>query len=127
MATYENFFHEGEIFNISHEKNTITLEMCSAEMSQYDLRDPLELSKDNRLKGTLYFEEIQNIMLDDKTFTGKLRKTDLNCKILKFKIKENKAFFSIEWHDLRSGEKSHSSIEIKAWKVYWLCNPMLFC
>jgi hypothetical protein len=83
ISGYTSFFHDGSLLGIKHEKDKIELSMSSAEMDEEDLKEPIELSRDNRIVGKLHIEGVKNVTVDDERLEKSLKK---NMMMVKFFI-----------------------------------------
>ena len=128
IKKYKDYFHDGGLIDVCHEKDSISLSICSAEMSQEDFHDILPLSKNNYLKGKLYVEEISNVKLDNQPYRNKMKMEHDSAQILSLEIDEHSVVLEIVWEDYppkKSLDSNCSIYCISGKKIYWESIPSL--
>jgi hypothetical protein len=113
---------------IKHIEDEIVLSMESAEIDEEEIKDYIApskvdiiLSKDDRIRGKLHIAEVKNIKINDKAFSGILKKMYDYAGIFDFEIKKNTVELSIKWgtYSFDPNFNEFSVIEIEAEKIYW--------
>jgi len=127
-ADYDAFFHDGSLINIQHTNNKIEISMESAEISENDLKDDIDLSKYNTLKGKLHLEDVKSILDNDQPFTGLLKMQFDSAIILDLEIVKNKIKMFLEWTNYPPHAEiaAYSNYEIEAKKIWWENIPALY-
>ena len=74
ISKYAAFFHDGSIIDIQHKMDKIELSMLSAEIiPEHMIKNMPPLNK-NRITGKLYLDGVKKIKINNKHFTGALKK-----------------------------------------------------
>lgn len=127
ISDYTSFFHDGSLLEIKHENDKIELSMSSAEMDEEDLKEPIVLSKDDRIVGKLHIEGIKNIIVDNERLEKSLKKEYDDGEIFHLEIVNNTVNLEIIWGNYPPNPEvdEFSEITIEAQKVYWENIPHL--
>jgi len=121
ISNYTAFFHDGSLLEIKHENDKIILSMSSAEMDEEDLKEPIELSNNDRIVGKLHIEGVKNIIVDDERLEESLQKEYDDGQIFHFEIVNNKVNLEIIWGNYPPNPEVDvfSEIAIEGEKIYW--------
>jgi hypothetical protein len=119
ISKYSSFFHDGEILDIKHTKNTIEILMRSAEIDPDEMKDNIRLSLGNFITGKLHIQEIKKIKVNEKPFYGIIKKTHNDNDLLHLKISKNTVFIEIGWRGPLPCQNDFSAFEIEANKIWW--------
>lgn len=130
ISKYTSYFHDGNLKDIDHQNNKIIFIMSSAEMDEDELLDDITLSSKHGfkcLRGKLHIEGIRKILVDDKLFSGRLKKHFDSGEILHLEIKKNYVELSIGWinYPPKPRDEDFSTIQVEADKIYWENIPTL--
>ena len=121
ISEYTAFFHDGSLIEIEHKNDKIELSMISAEMDETDLKESIELSKNDRIAGKLHIEGVTSIKIGDKRLEGSLKREYDDGEIIDFKIIGNAARLAIQWvnYPPKLDVDVFSVITIEGQKIYW--------
>ena len=123
ISKYASYFHDGSLVTIEYGKNDaeLILTMESAEIDPEDIRDPIPLSKDDRIKGKLHLKGIKSISIDGEKLSTPLKMNYDDGDIFRFKIKGNEVHFHIIWKNYppKKSVDDCSTITIQAENVRW--------
>jgi hypothetical protein len=124
---YVDFFHDGSINAIEQIGNKITISMESAEMDEEDIKDDIDLSRDDRIRGKLHIEGTKSIKENNQLYTDILRMKYEDAEIFHFEINLNKVELQIKWcsYPPKPRIEDFSKIEIEAEKIWWENLPEL--
>ncbi|PCI92276.1 hypothetical protein COB11_07770 [Candidatus Aerophobetes bacterium] len=127
ISKYTAFFHDGSVMDIQHTEDKIVFFMASAEMDEDDIKDDINLSKDNSIQGKLHIEGIKRVTVDDELLEKPLRKEYDNGHIFDFEITKNSIELSIDWINFppKPQINEFSVINVDAKKIYWENIPNL--
>ena len=119
IALHTSEFHDGSIFSVDQTDDQLVIFMESAEIDSDEVRDIL-LTNDNRLRGKLHIEGIQNIKENGAQVfrfpIGDYKKSEIKH----LKILNSKVILEILWTEVSDPtETGYSSLEIEADKVWW--------
>ena len=129
ISKYTGFFHDGTVHDISHVKDKMRISMESAELLPAWNKAKIPLSKYNRMAGYLHLEDIKSIQIDEKPYTGILKKTYDSSEVYDLTILENKVILLVQWINYPPKPREETdvfTIEIEAKKIYWENIPSLF-
>ncbi|CDR33194.1 hypothetical protein [Criblamydia sequanensis] len=117
---YEAYFHDGTLVEIDQKENNVVLSMISSEMYPDEMKDPMLLSYDNKIKGKLHLDKVKRITMDGETISLINMLYD-SGEIFDLEIKENKVTIDVIWETYRPLMKveEDSRIEIIAEAIYW--------
>src|SRR5690242_2799815 len=99
LSKYTGYFHDGSLINFKHIGNEIEISMLSAEITPEHIIENMPPLIKNRISGKLYLEGIKEIRINEKLFTGALKKTYDGGSVLDFEVSDHKIFLGIEWTD----------------------------
>jgi hypothetical protein len=121
IQNYTSFFHDGSIMEISHAGNKMTFSMESAEIDEEDVKGDVVLSKNDRIRGKLHLEKINDVKEDGQSYSGVLTMKYEDAEIFHFEINQNSVEFQIKWNSYppKPCIENFSTIEIKAEKIWW--------
>lgn len=121
LSKYTGYFHDGSLVNFKHMGNKIEISMLSADIIPEHMIENMPPLNKNRISGKLYLEGIKEIKINNKPFTGILKKTYDSGSVLDFEISGHKVFLGIEWTDYppKQRKSDFSAIEIEAAKIHW--------
>ena len=121
ISEHTGFFHDGSLIEIEHKNDKIILSMSSAEVDETDLKEPIELSENDRIAGKLHIEGVKNIIVDDEVLEGTLKKEYDNGHICDFEIIDNTVNLAIRWvnYPRKPEVDVFSVITIEGKKIYW--------
>ena len=142
-SKYIDYFHDGGLISIKHEKDSMDISMDSAEVDpEEDIEDDIplgELYVDRKLpeedkmiaiKGTLHIKGIQSIHINDELFLGIL--SDFSNQydsggIFDFCWYDDGIELDIKWHDYPPKPRINdfSTIIIRADEITWEYIPDL--
>lgn len=127
IANYD--FHDGYLIEVQHHGDKMEISMESAQISQDDMNDNLELSNHETLKGKLHLENIKEIKVNDQSFYEKFKKPHDEGDVYNFDIQDNKVTLIIAWQDHPPSMSLETDMwctyEIEAEKIYWENIPNL--
>lgn len=128
ISKYTSFFHDGGIDDIKHIENRMIISMESAEMDKNDINEDITLSKYDTIQGKLHIEGIINITINEKPFSGVLKKIYDSGNIFDFELGKNYVKLLVSWGNYppKSDIDDFSTIEIEAEKIWWENIPDLF-
>src|SRR3990167_10605205 len=91
ISKYTAYFHDGSLIAIDYGKDDteLTLTMESAEVDPEDIKDPIHLSEEERIKGKLHLKGIKNIYIDDEKLSTPLKMNYDDGSIFDLEIKDN--------------------------------------
>ena len=123
ISKYTSYFHDGSLVAIEYGKNDseLTLTMESAEVDPEDIKDPISLSKEDRIKGKLHLKGIKNIYIDDEKLSTPLKMNYDDGGIFDLEIKDNEITLDISWcnYPPKARTNDFSSITINVEDVRW--------
>jgi hypothetical protein len=123
ISEYTSYFHDGSLVAIEYGKNNseLILTLESAEVDSEEIKDPILISKDNRIKGKLHLKGIINIYIDGVKASTPLKMNYDEGDIFRFKIQESEVFFHIIWinYPPKKSVDDCSNISIKVEDVLW--------
>lgn len=122
IRKYIDYFHDGNLFNISKLKNEITFQMSSAEIDSFEIEKDLELSEDHRIKGILHLNNIQKIHLTGAYQLEELFKIFNLGTILDFEIaNDGTVELGILWENYppKVHTNEFTTIVVQADYVWW--------
>lgn len=123
ISKYSSYFHDGSLVAFDYGKSDaeLTLTMESAEVDPEDIKDPIPLSKDDRIKGKLHLNRIKSIYIGDKKLSTQLKMHHDDGNVFHFKIKDGKVLLQIIWTNYppKNNDEDFSTITISAESVYW--------
>lgn len=127
ISKYASFFHDGGIFDIRHEGDSIEFFMTSAEMAEEDLQDDIPLSRYDTIQGKLHVKGVKSIMINKKPFLGTLKKAYESAEVLDFILTRNSVELGVLWsnYPYKIEERDFTTIEIEAEKIWWENIPNL--
>ncbi|MBM3191652.1 MAG: hypothetical protein FJZ63_03215 [Chlamydiae bacterium] len=127
ISEYTDFFHDGSLIEIEHKNDKIELSMSSAEVDKTDLKEPIELSKSDRIMGKLHIEGVTSIKIGDNPLKKQLKKEYDGGQIFDFEIKNLTVTLAIQWvnYPLKPETNFFSVITIEGEKIYWENIPSL--
>jgi hypothetical protein len=127
ISKYQDYFHDGSLFNILKSNNKITFEMSSAEIDPSEIEGDLIFSTDNRIRGILHLENINNIHITGNYKLENLFDVFNLGTILDFEIIDKTVDLGILWENclpkLRTNE--FTTIAIEAERIWWENMPDL--
>ena len=125
LKNYTSFFHDGSINAINHIGNKITISMESAEMDEEDVKDDIDLSKDDRIRGKLHIEGTKSIKENNQSYTDILRMKYADAEIFHLEVNQNKVELQIKWgsYPPKPCIEDFSTIEIEAENIWWENTP----
>lgn len=141
ISKYTAFFHDGSLTNIEHDDRKIMLSMQSAGILEEDLPSRMTLSEDHRIfpdnislsnencfVGKLHIEGIQNITIENESYSDILEMKYDNGRIFDFNLQKHSIELSIIWvnYPPKPEIDEFSTIVIEAEKIYWENIPNLF-
>ncbi|CDR33193.1 hypothetical protein [Criblamydia sequanensis] len=128
ISKYEMEFHDGNLINIEHKDQNLTLTIISSELKTriVDI-DNIKVSFDNRIKGNLHFDEVTKILKWGKDFQGPLNMFSDFASIYYLKFYEGGVVLSVIWERYfpRFQELKNDKFQIEAKKIYWESLPNL--
>jgi hypothetical protein len=74
ILEYVDFFPDGSVTDIQHHDSDMEIALSSSVIGAEELDEPVTLSKDNRIEGTLFITKIKSISVDNESFEGILEK-----------------------------------------------------
>jgi hypothetical protein len=123
ISKYTSYFHDGSLIAIDYGKNDteLTLTMESAEVDPEDIKDPVPLAKEDRIKGKLHLKGIKSIYMDDEKLSTPLKMNYDDGEILHLKIKDSEVLLDISWTNYppKARITDFSSITINVKDVCW--------
>jgi hypothetical protein len=122
IQKYGDFFHDGRILKIQHNKDKISFALESAEIDLDDISDNLPLSTDDRLRGRLHLDRVLKILLNGKEFKGRIEMQYNHTSIysLDMDTKIVRLFFCWEVYPVSSSlSLTPVNLEIYAKRIYW--------
>lgn len=121
LKNYTDFFHDGSISKLIHEKKTLKIYMESAEIDEDDLTPNILTLSDNRIKGCLHIENVNKIFLNNTPFKGILEKKFDYGGIFEFILSDNTVQISIDWRNYAPTFETieFSIIKIDAQNIWW--------
>ena len=121
ISKYTGYFHDGEIIDIKHVGNNIEILMCSAEVDQDEITDPIPLAQSNFLfmRGRLHIEGVRSIKMNNNIFLDCMALWYKDNDVLDFKIEKNKVTLNIGWRQYKPPINDFSAFEIEAEKIWW--------
>ena len=121
ISEYTGFFHDGSLIEIEHKNDKIELSMSSAEMDETDLKEPVELSKNDRILGKLHIEGVVSVKIGDSLLEDPLTKEYDNGRIFDFEIVGNVITLAIRWvnYPPKPDVNFFSVITIEGRNIYW--------
>ena len=123
IRKYTSYFHDGDLFAILHDDESLDLSMESAQMDEEDLEDPIPLSNNSgfpTLRGKLCIRGIRKIILNDMLFTGRLEKTHDGLNIFDLEITDHSVELQLILERFCSPrEEGFWVIKIDADTIYW--------
>lgn len=127
ISKYTSFFHDGSIIDIRHEGDNIQFSMSSAEVDEEDLQDDIPLSKYDRIQGKLHVEGVRNITINEKRFSGKLKKIYEDGSIFHFALNNGFVELEVAWGVLPPDleKRDFTDIKVEAAKIWWETIPEL--
>jgi hypothetical protein len=128
IAKYTAYFHDGSLIDIQYDKGCLCMSLQSAEIhpGEIEMEDEPFLTKQRTLKGRLYFDSIESMMVDDKPYTQPLRMQDDWGEILRLKITKSFVKLFISWECISAHPAHYSAIVIRARSLIWENDPLLF-
>lgn len=128
IKKYTAYFHDGAIIDIQHNKNELTFSLESAEMDLSDLKDPIQLSERNTIKGKIHLKGIISIRLNEDFFSGYLKMKYDSGTIFDLQIEENKIEISLSWENFppKHSVNDFDTIVVEAKEIEWENIPSLF-
>lgn len=125
---YLPLFHDGAVFNIEHINSNITIFMHSAQIHKEYLKNKIELSKYDRIKGKLHLEKIKMILINGLPFSGILKMSGDKGGIFDFLLTKNMVELQMEWvnYPPKPAINEFSTIRIEAEKIWWENIPDLY-
>jgi len=127
ISEYTGFFHDGSLVEIEHKNDKIELSMSSAEVDETDLKEPVELSKNDRILGKLHIEGVISVKIGDRLLADPLIKEYDNGQIIIFEIIDNTVSLALRWvnYPPRPDVNIFSVITIEGRSIYWESIPDL--
>lgn len=123
ISKYTSYFHDGSLVEIEYGKNNaeLILTMESAEVDPEDIKDPIPLSEDDRIKGKLHLKGVKNIYINDEILSTPLKMTYDDGGIFDLEIKDNEITLDISWcnYPPKARIDDFSSITINVEGVHW--------
>ncbi|MBM3910632.1 MAG: hypothetical protein FJ356_03175 [Thaumarchaeota archaeon] len=123
ISKYTSYFHDGSLIaiNYGNDDTELTLTMESAEVDPEDIKDPIPLAKEDRIKGKLHLKGVKSIYINDKKIFSPLKMNYDDGEILHLKIKNNKVLLDISWcnYPPKARDTDFSSITINVEDVRW--------
>ncbi len=132
ISKYTSYFHDGSLIAIEYGKNEgeLILTMESAEVHSEDIKDPIPLSKEGRIKGKIYLKQIKgklhlnglkNIYIDNKKLATPLKMNYDDGDIFRFRIKDNEVLLHVIWinYPPKNRVDDCSTITIDVKDVWW--------
>jgi hypothetical protein len=130
LIILQAYFHDGSLFVIEHQGNSLKLMLESAEITELDRLENPSIPKDiilselNTYKGVLVFKDIEAIIIGQKVFCGKLKMAADDNRILNLNVNQRQIEFFLEWMNYSpnyriDGDEAYESITIKARKIDW--------
>ncbi len=130
LTKYTSYFHDGSIIDIEYGKDPseLIISMESAEVDLEDIKDPIPLSKEDRIKGKLHLLGVKKIQIGGKTFKEPLKMLYNSGEILDFDVEGSKISLGIEWENFPSKPRINdfSTIDIEIEDLYWENIPDLY-
>lgn len=122
------YFHDGALIDIQHSDNQIALSLESSEMDLLDLKDPIQLSERNSIKGKLHLMEINSIKLNDILFSDQLKMKYDSGTIFDLHIEKNRIEISLSWENFppKPSVNDFDTIIIEAEEIKWENIPDLY-
>ena len=129
ISKYTAYFHDGSLIAIDYGKDDteLTLTMESAEVDPEDIKDPIHLSEEERIKGKLHLKGIKNIYIDDEKLSTPLKMNYDDGSIFDLEIKDNTVLLDINWcnYPPKNEVNDFSTITIEVEDVCWENTPHL--
>lgn len=127
ISRYQDYFHDGSLFNIIKSNNKITFEMSSAEIDPSQIEGDLTFSTDNRIRGILHLENIKNIYLTGDYKLENLFDIFNLGTILDFEIIDKTVDLGILWENCLPKPRTNefTTIAIEAEHIWWENMPDL--
>ena len=121
IEKYIPYFHDGSIIAMEHTHNEITISMQSAQIDKEDLKDKIELSKYQRIKGKLHIRHPRSILVDGKELTGILKMHFDKGNIFDFIWHDKFVELQIAWTNFspKKSTNEFSVIRIEADDIWW--------
>lgn len=121
ISKYVDYFHDGNLYNISKMNNEVTFQMSSAEMDAFEVEKGLTLSKDHKIKGILHLYNIRNIHLTGKYKLENLFEVFNLGTILDFEITNKTIELGILWENYppKTHTNEFTTIIIQAECIRW--------
>jgi hypothetical protein len=129
---YIPYFHDGVLISIKHVGKVIQIGMASAEIDPEEIKNDIQLARDNSLKGKLHLEGVKAVRINNSTYQQKLRMLHDHGTILDFEVNNGLVELGITWTDFhpKPATNNYTMIEIIAEKIWWENIPDLkdpFC
>lgn len=128
IKKYEDYFHDGSIFNIENFNNELVIYMSSAAMLPEFYSEKLDLDAYNCIKGKLHIKNISKIIVNDEEIHYPLIQIHECADIIDFEIFKDRIVFKVEWINFHPDKRlpsNFSMFEIFAKSYYWENNPAL--
>lgn len=124
IKAYTAWFHDGDLKEILHDikKNSITITMSSAQIiNDINFDEKIKLTSKYTISGKLHLVGIQNIQINDETFSGVLKKQTECATILDFVIKnDHHVSLGIQWFDFTNMQNTlYSYITFEVVRHWW--------
>ncbi|MCH9617739.1 MAG: hypothetical protein SP4CHLAM5_11450 [Chlamydiia bacterium] len=122
IAKYDAYFHDGYLVQISHENDSVILELISAEMDPDDFEERLPFSKDNTLRGKLHMESVSKVLAKDKDYQGKLEMEYDYAEIYDLEVTSSKVRLFLFWQNLGPSigkDPPPAEYIIEGERIYW--------
>jgi len=102
--------------------------MQSAQIDIADLKDNIQLSKHERIKGILHLDKIETILINEIEYSGKLKMLYDKGSIFDFIIEKKSVELQIAWVNFppKADVNEFSTIKITAEKIWWENLPELY-
>jgi hypothetical protein len=128
IEKYTAYFHDGALIDIQHSDNQIVLSLESSEMDLSDLKDPIQLSERNSIKGKLHLKRISSVILNDVSFSGQLKMKYDSGTIFDLHIEKKRIEISLSWENFppKPSVNDFDTIVIEAEEVKWENIPDLY-
>lgn len=121
IQKYLDDFHDGALIDIQHSQNELALSIESSEINPSDMKDSIQLSERETIKGKLHLKNVNLIKINGSNFYGLLNKEYDSGVILDLQIEEKKIEIAISWVNFspKSQVNDFSIIAIEAEKIWW--------
>lgn len=120
IEKYADYFHDGSIIDIKTKKNNLEIFMSSAEVSPNDIKGPIPLSSDCRIKGILKIKNVKKAEINKNNANiNEIKMRSDFGTIFTFEIENQTVLLKIIWESSQPDrrEQDFSTFEIEADKI----------